>query len=435
MQVHWSELNCMTCNQLLVVANSSQRPSVDVCRDAHGIWFDKEEIDMFLESPPPVSPDLGPAQTSSLQEIVFECPRCRPVQEVVLCRLGSSQVLKCSYCAGMWLPYGALTSLQLFYPDSCPVKEVNEASLYARAHEFANEESAPKQFERYLPLPSSHLLWSRSIFWIFVALVAIGFLTEGLVASKGTLHYTSHSGRGPGALIMGIVAGLVFFARGFRLDRVRAIFGRVTFSRTATVHPGLVKVCGSVRPHGDVLKSPLSGTPCVYWRCTIESSGFAWDGQRDILGSQSSEQPFFIDDETGQMEVIPLRAETFIRGGVVFKSSIFRSFPPKVCTGLEQIGLDSHLSSINGRVCTESLLMPGDIACVLGTAKPYPARTDSVTEGYDYYTGSSSDHPFLISDSSDKDLNDRLAWKAAGMLYGGPVLSFVCALLLLLYFN
>lgn len=85
---------------------------IDACPECYGLWFDKEELRQFFESPELSGQVLqeeatlalatsASAPVPELPEQRLPCPQCRePMQSS---RLGSTQVDYCLRCRGIWL--------------------------------------------------------------------------------------------------------------------------------------------------------------------------------------------------------------------------------------------------------------------------------------------------------------------------------------------
>ena len=110
-------------------------------------------------------------------------------------------------------------------------------------------------------------------------------------------------------LIGGAVAGLLIFFRGFR------VYGEYRLLADTPEQPISSLPMGRVRFHGKVsaeklTKSPLSLTPCVYWRTQVER-GTSILGVRSGRNSASDEDsvPFVLEDMSGRVALNPYGAE------------------------------------------------------------------------------------------------------------------------------
>ncbi|MBI3539699.1 MAG: hypothetical protein HY076_05450, partial [Candidatus Eisenbacteria bacterium] len=67
-----------------------------------------------------------------------------------------------------------------------------------------------------------------------------------------------------------LVAGVVFFARGFRTMRTRRLIANTPTARIRSMAMGLVEIRGTVQPRSHVT-APFSGHDCAYWQVDISS--------------------------------------------------------------------------------------------------------------------------------------------------------------------
>ncbi len=97
------------------------------------------------------------------------------------------------------------------------------------------------------------------------------------------------------------------------LRRVRAIENTPT-SKIRSAHQGYVELIGTCEPAADPLRTPLTGSPCAWYHCTVERyvrSGkhSRWKTVREVR----SEAPLKLLDGTGECLIDPRGAEVLPR--------------------------------------------------------------------------------------------------------------------------
>jgi hypothetical protein len=162
--------------------------------------------------------------------------------------------------------------------------------------------------------------------------------------------------------ICGLIAGLYFFLRGFRLVQQKKLIEDTPVAKIGAAAIGLVKVFGKVTgPY--TLLSPLAGTDCYFYRAVAGSGGEPrYESTPGGRATETLFAPFFVEDESGRVMVDPRGAQIElptdydeqIAGDSMDEAS--RCF-------LRRRGLSTHTIT---RV-TEYCIKPGDSLLVLGT--------------------------------------------------------------------
>jgi hypothetical protein len=241
---------------------------------------------------------------------------------------------------------------------------------------------------------------------------------------------------------LAFIAGPVLFARSFRDFRTQRLIQNTPTSRIRSMPMGLVEVQGGVVPRSTVM-APFSNRPCAYWEVDISTE--TRRGQWHVVHRNHSGHPFFLQDDTGVVMVLPSGADTRINFGV-----------EEECAGLslpecyarymrdENLALRDlwQLSSMRFR---ERLLEEGQQVFVLGTAMPR-SRALTVGEGEELAATGTEDpqahrlrelseqssavlrqgeiqDTFIISQQSQRDLTTSLSLRAIAELTGGPLLT------------
>lgn len=111
-----------------------------------------------------------------------------------------------------------------------------------------------------------------------------------------------------GPLLLSVPASLAW---GFaRLRHSRTIHDLPT-SKIRSAHQGHVELEGVGRIIDIEIHSPLSGTKCIWWRYQVEEKETDSEGKTRWRTVEEfiSEEPFWIEDDTGRCKVIPIGAE------------------------------------------------------------------------------------------------------------------------------
>lgn len=166
---------------------------------------------------------------------------------------------------------------------------------------------------------------------------------------------------------LGLLAGPVFFARGFRDLRVRRLLQNTPTSRIRSMAMGLVEVCGRAESRSRVT-APFSGRDCVFWHVEIATR----TGKRgwSTVHRNDSGNPFFLRDDTGVALVYPRGADCKIHFGVeeeclgVSLPSIYAEYMKEHC------GPSSGLWRLGSLRFRERVLEAGQQIYLLGSAMP-----------------------------------------------------------------
>lgn len=120
------------------------------------------------------------------------------------------------------------------------------------------------------------------------------------------------------AALAGIAAwGLWYAIRS--LARCRAV-ANTPVARIRSAAQGYVELTGlGSAPPGTVIRAPLTGKRCLWWRYEIEHSPRS--GERRTLDEQTSVTPFLLQDATGQCLVDPQGAEVVAHVREVWRGS------------------------------------------------------------------------------------------------------------------
>jgi hypothetical protein len=140
--------------------------------------------------------------------------------------------------------------------------------------------------------------------------------------------------------IIGLIGGVVLFARGLVAYRRDRLISAVATSSLDGLAAGEVRISGQVQAIDQLLTSPIQSRPCVWYRARIESTG---DNRRVLLDEERAVH-FRITDGRGQIRVAPGGARWEIGPAYDESTSI---------TGDEPPGLDRRRGAGYGMVMPE----------------------------------------------------------------------------------
>jgi hypothetical protein len=168
--------------------------------------------------------------------------------------------------------------------------------------------------------------------------------------------------------IAGVLGGIYFFYRGFRILQRKRLIENTPTSTIRGAAMGLVEVSGlATGPY--TIPAPITGVPSYYYRSV------AWQLKRsgknehwEKVADESQHVPFFIDDNTGTLLVDPQGAEMDIHRDFseVYSNSIFSSslgVPSNVGDFLARYGVDCDQKTKVEEFC----IKPKNALFVLGT--------------------------------------------------------------------
>jgi E3 Ubiquitin ligase len=177
-------------------------------------------------------------------------------------------------------------------------------------------------------------------------------------------------------MVIGIVAGIALFCRGFRMLQFKRLVLNTPFSKIRSASMGLVEVSG-IAIGRQTIPAGITGAPCYYYCAT------AWElrqsGKSRVWKKVAEETlyvPFFVDDSTGRLLVDPQGADLDVHRTFrdEFDKSLFGSnmFPENVMQFLVRNGIGA---SGNIRL-EEHCIEPGYPLFILGTLAQNPHRGD-----------------------------------------------------------
>jgi Zn-finger nucleic acid-binding protein len=422
-------MHCPNCQKHLVEIPTLEGPQLDVC-PGHGVWLDRGEVTLLVENYRALEKTSPPGVTGAVPAPSAACPKCGGLldQELVL----TTALFACRVCHGWWLPKGSLTQLNAAARVGAPQIRLDEADFYHRAEKRASQPQTREAGRRFRSRHRPHRLW----FWTLFLSVALLF--AGLILIAGVRKIVPP---GPWAmppdntwlvLAAGTLAGIGLAAYGFVTNNRKRLIESLPTSPVRSLAVGLVEVSGRVQSGQALLRAPFSGLPCVLYSYVVEERRESGKQARwETIAKGTSEEPFYVQDETGRVLVVPLDAQLILPDNRTTRSNGFGTLPQETIFGLSKLGIAVDGWSGEKTIrCSETFILPDERVYVMGTAQEHRGAGNSAENSARLYIGSSRDGEFIISDRSEKELLSGLQWQVWASIGGGPALALLCLLLM-----
>ncbi len=233
-----------------------------------------------------------------------------------------------------------------------------------------------------------------------------------------------------GALI-GLGIGVGLFFSGFKKWEKRRAVSRTPTSKIRSAAVGLCEFFGRAKPNHGTILSPISETPCLYYYYEIEEYRKSGKSSRWVrIQTGKSAEPFFVEDQTGRILVLPSGATLVAHEDEQFKLHTFMSGDEAFRAALYRLGVPVLGNNLRAH---EIYILEDDPVYVLGDVKRN--GTGSEVNQENLVVTYSKDSFFIISDRSEKELLSHLGWWSFLKIVGGPILAIICLLILLTRFN
>lgn len=194
--------------------------------------------------------------------------------------------------------------------------------------------------------------------------------------------------------IVGAVAGVYFFYKGFRLLQRKRLILNTPASKVRSASMGLVEISGlATGPY--VMHSPLKGVDCYYYQST------AWEMRQRgknrewvKVAEENLHVPFYIDDSTDKVLVDPRGADMDLHCDLheeYHRSILFEGpeMPVSVQDFLQRHGVDP-----DKRIKVEEhCIKPKNFLFVLGTLSQNPGFDASIAPAWAQRVGENSAPP------------------------------------------
>ena len=420
-------MKCLDCQEDLIQVPTSQGPGLDVCSSGHGLWLDVGEVNFFVEDYTSLKRAIGNRGGVAVTTETL-CPRCNNHMEPET--VSQTSFLSCNACRGWWLPHGSLSRLNECYRGAAVPIQIHEAALYtqAAARHRALNDPLHAQSRSTKKRSNQQGLWYWGLF--FGLALAIGGIL--FIAGIDKTIRTAQWSRPPDQTLLylaaGAIGGLGLIVYGWVLRQRKQLIESIPTSTIRSLAVGLVEISGHAQPEANLLSSPFSGVPCVFFSYAVEEQvGSGKQTRWETIAKGTSEQPFFVRDTTGQVLVVPLGAELILPDERTYQNNWLGALPPTTIAGLNRLGVSSErwIGSKTLR-CREAFIQPEEQVYVLGTAHEQQGARERVENHARLYIGNSRDHEFIISDRSEKDLVSRLGWQVLAYMLGGLALTAIC---------
>jgi hypothetical protein len=232
--------------------------------------------------------------------------------------------------------------------------------------------------------------------------------------------------------IIGFFGGFYYFFNGFKVLQHKRLIENTPTSTIRGLAMGLAEIKGKAEPaQKQILKSPFSGSDCVYYSYTIEEYRNSGKNSHWVtIKSGNQWYPFFVRDDTGAVLIDPAGAEVDIPADHVFNSGSGNDAPLEIVQFLNSQNLSSTgLFGWNKKMrYTEFFVAPGDHLYILGSAidNPYVAEGQGNDGCEDIMIAKGDSSWYYIADKSEKECvaeeSSQVIWK----VWGGAVLTLVC---------
>lgn len=119
---------CPRCHEPLEAHTTSAPAVVDLCKRCGGVWIDWEDGDLtaLAREVPPVAARLIPRDGPG------GCPRCHRELSVEVF-LDAAEILRCSECAGAFVPYASIGKIAASTPADAREEPSATPNMFARA--------------------------------------------------------------------------------------------------------------------------------------------------------------------------------------------------------------------------------------------------------------------------------------------------------------
>ncbi len=227
-----------------------------------------------------------------------------------------------------------------------------------------------------------------------------------------------------------LVLGLALFIGGLSSLKEKRLIENTPTSKIRSLAMGPVEVYGEATSAREKLvKSPFTGTPCVWCCWTIEEYRKSKNsGYWATIKSGKIFDCFFLGDNTGTVLVDPDAAKVDVPADFQAGSGVFqKELPKQAISFMKNLGIAYNgLFGLRKNLrLTEYCIVPGDKLYVFGTAgdNPYVEEGSSQRNEADIMIQKGKDL-YYISDKPEKEILSRHRWRILGGLTGG------CALIL-----
>lgn len=236
----------------------------------------------------------------------------------------------------------------------------------------------------------------------------------------------------------GLAAGIVLFILGFRWMKEKNLIENIPTSKIRSLAMGLVEIYGSVVPvRGKILKSPMTGDDCVYYKYKIEE--YVQSGKSSYwhqIANGEDRVHFFLKDDSGMVLVDTAGANISIPSDYSFQTGWGKQIPNVVRAFMdsEEVRYKGIFGTSKTLKFTEWHIDADDKLYIMGSADDNPFMEEATAQKgmQDIMIQKGKAEKFyFISDRPEKDVLGGLRLKALGGIIGGAALFVVCLFLLI----
>jgi len=228
-----------------------------------------------------------------------------------------------------------------------------------------------------------------------------------------------------GAACIGI--GLYGFFWGLRCYQRKRLLQNTPMSKVDAVALGLAELCGRAVPH-ESMTSPIEQLPCVYWRYKVEEWRSAGKSSHwATIDSGEKRVPFYLEDDTGKILVVPLQATIDIPKTLQVEPSKFplkSEVSPRILAFAEEKAIELDGVFTPKKRFTEWMIAAGDTLFVFGPVIALDDdRIDGAKAGSRIVCQDGGSRFFFIANRSARDVELEFEGKAALGVIGGGLLA------------
>jgi hypothetical protein len=231
---------------------------------------------------------------------------------------------------------------------------------------------------------------------------------------------------------IGLAFGLWAFFHGFTDLRIKRRMEDIPVSTLRAMAPGQVEVNGTAVDFM-TLTAPLTNEPSVYYEFKIEQKvgsgkNSHWE---TLLEGKTENEPFFIDDGTACVKVLPAGADIILDDGFHLETGVFHDVPPQIDSFMTSRGLScrSFFGFEKTLRFTQRRFKPGETVFVLGTYQEEESIPDHpLNPNYldKVFLGLRKGDFFILSNESREKLESSFGWKSILGIFGGVALIGIC---------
>ena len=217
------------------------------------------------------------------------------------------------------------------------------------------------------------------------------------------------------------------FFWGLRCYQRKRLLQNTPTSKVDAVALGLAELCGRAVPH-ESMTSPIEQLPCVYWRYKVEEYR-SMGKQKGWVTIDSGEKrvPFYLEDDTGRILVIPLQAAIDVPKTLEVEppnNPLKNEASPRILAFAEEKAIELDGVFTPKKRFTEWMIAAGDTLFVFGPVIATDADgVGGAKAGSRIVCQDGSCPFFFIANRSARDVELEFEGKAALGVIGGGLLA------------